>query len=77
MELGEHGHDLARVVGLEDRELGLERGQLGLELREPVAQAGRVGVLKAGELPGFSVPPRHGPHHDEPGRRRRARAPSA
>ena len=50
VELREHGDDLARVVGLEDRELGLEHRVLGLDLGEPVAHAGQVGLADRDEL---------------------------
>ena len=50
VELGEDRDHLARVVGLEDGELGLEHRVLGLELGEPVAQAGQVGLAGRDEL---------------------------
>jgi len=43
VQLGEHGHDLAQVVRVEGRELGLERRLLLLDRRQLVAQAVGVG----------------------------------
>jgi hypothetical protein len=43
VQLGEHGHDLAQVVGVEGRELGLERRLLLLDRRQLVAEAVRIG----------------------------------
>ena len=57
VQLREHGDDLARVVGLEDRQLGLEHRVLGLDLRQPVAHAGQIGLAERDELSRLSVPP--------------------
>ena len=43
VQLGEHGHDLAQVVRVEGRELGLERRLLLLDRRQLVAEAVGVG----------------------------------
>ena len=57
VELREHGDDLARVVGLEDRELGLEHRVLGLDLRQPVAHAGQLGLADRDEVSPLECPP--------------------
>ena len=77
VQLREHGDDLARVVGLEHRELGLEHRVLGLDLRQPVAHAGQIGLADRDELsrPGFLR--WHAPHSARRRTRRRARRPRA
>ena len=71
VQLGEHRHDLAHVVGVEGGELGLERRLLDLDLGEAVAQPLRLAVRRRGAreqlasaLAGRSV---HRAHDDAPG----------